>query len=349
MATSFADIAVGSTWSRPSLATHWGYLGFEALARGVVTPKGDNKIILFVTEEKQPSSTSYQDLLNEDILSWEGPNHHQPDERIVNATQNNDEIHLFHRKRHHRDFEYRGRLKLLTADIEKTQPSRFTFEVLDQVQGDWSSDQILGAIYLYLQLGPTEIQSENSSVMELASGTGKSPPVVAAKLRAFARLDPLINSKHPTVVANLSPLDYSIWRQFEDDWTNTLLAAATVFNSLTRLNHQPAQLSSHYLQEDQTEFNPGRNQKSFVDVRLDQYRFRKMILESYGNRCCISGIAHQKLIVASHIVPWAEDEKNRLNPRNGLCLSALHDRAFDQGLITVTLFYQRLQQHGHCK
>ena len=27
---------------------------------------------------------------------------------------------------------------------------------------------------------------------------------------------------------------------------------------------------------------------------------------------------------------------NRLNPSNGLCLSALHDRAFDQGLITLT-------------
>ena len=40
-------------------------------------------------------------------------------------------------------------------------------------------------------------------------------------------------------------------------------------------------------------------------------------------------------MIASHIVPWREDTQNRLNPHNGLCLSALHDRAFDQGLITV--------------
>ena len=39
---------------------------------------------------------------------------------------------------------------------------------------------------------------------------------------------------------------------------------------------------------------------------------------------------------ASHIVPWSEDKSNRMNPRNGLCLNALHDRAFDKGLITVT-------------
>ena len=40
-------------------------------------------------------------------------------------------------------------------------------------------------------------------------------------------------------------------------------------------------------------------------------------------------------VVAGHIVPWAQDTRNRLNPHNGLCLSALHDRAYDQGLITV--------------
>ena len=40
--------------------------------------------------------------------------------------------------------------------------------------------------------------------------------------------------------------------------------------------------------------------------------------------------------VASHIVPWKDDRANRLNPSNGLCLSAIHDRAFDQGLISLS-------------
>jgi putative restriction endonuclease len=58
-------------------------------------------------------------------------------------------------------------------------------------------------------------------------------------------------------------------------------------------------------------------------------------LAGYNATCCISGLCHEQLVIASHIVPWSEDTKNRLNPQNGLCLSALHDRAFDQGLITV--------------
>ena len=44
--------------------------------------------------------------------------------------------------------------------------------------------------------------------------------------------------------------------------------------------------------------------------------------------------------MASHIVPWATDSKNRLNPRNGLCLNAIHDRAFDRGILTITPDYK---------
>ncbi|MBQ0796423.1 HNH endonuclease [Zhongshania sp.] len=56
---------------------------------------------------------------------------------------------------------------------------------------------------------------------------------------------------------------------------------------------------------------------------------------AYKSRCCISGLDVPRLLVASHIVLWSEDKLNRLNPGNGLCLSALYDRAFDQGFITM--------------
>ena len=69
------------------------------------------------------------------------------------------------------------------------------------------------------------------------------------------------------------------------------------------------------------------------------------MLASYGARCCITGLSDSRLLVASHIVPWAVDTENRLNPRNGLSLSALHDRAFDQGLITITPGEHRVKLH----
>jgi predicted restriction endonuclease len=46
-------------------------------------------------------------------------------------------------------------------------------------------------------------------------------------------------------------------------------------------------------------------------------------------------LPEEALLVASHIVPWAVRAELRVNPHNGLCLCALHDRAFDRGLITI--------------
>jgi putative restriction endonuclease len=48
----------------------------------------------------------------------------------------------------------------------------------------------------------------------------------------------------------------------------------------------------------------------------------------------IYGMAVPELLVASHIIPWSDDESRRADPTNGLCLNSLYDRAFDRGLIT---------------
>lgn len=48
----------------------------------------------------------------------------------------------------------------------------------------------------------------------------------------------------------------------------------------------------------------------------------------------MTGIDDPRLLNASHIVSWSEDPTHRINLRNGICLGALHDRAFDRHLIT---------------
>ncbi|MBC8288419.1 MAG: HNH endonuclease, partial [Nitrospinae bacterium] len=80
----------------------------------------------------------------------------------------------------------------------------------------------------------------------------------------------------------------------------------------------------------------GSNKAVQSTTRVGQNFFRRSVLSAYNSKCCISGMAIPSLLVASHIVPWRVDEKNRLNPRNGLCLSVLHDKAFDIGVITIT-------------
>ncbi|MDT8376799.1 MAG: HNH endonuclease, partial [Mariprofundaceae bacterium] len=79
----------------------------------------------------------------------------------------------------------------------------------------------------------------------------------------------------------------------------------------------------------------GETKRVITEQRIRQGFFRRAVLSSYRDRCCMSGLSDSRLLIASHIVPWSKDKENRLNPRNGLCLSALHDKAFDRGLITL--------------
>lgn len=130
MSISFAKITKGAIYSRRALAELWGYTSFNALARGVVTPRDDNKIILFVTEQKQSSAAQYADRLSGNVLEWEGPHDHFAEERMLKAEVNGEEIHLFHRERHHSDFTYLGRLKVLSYTLHGDRPSHFKLAVL---------------------------------------------------------------------------------------------------------------------------------------------------------------------------------------------------------------------------
>ena len=126
---TFQNIQAGQTYSRPRLADLWGYSGYQALARGVVTPRDDNRIILFVTEEKQSFQEQYQDRLTGNSLQWEGPTDHFAEDRMIDAEDNGEEIHVFHRERHHSDFTYLGRATVQNVERVIGRPSRFRLRI----------------------------------------------------------------------------------------------------------------------------------------------------------------------------------------------------------------------------
>jgi len=77
-----------------------------------------------------------------------------------------------------------------------------------------------------------------------------------------------------------------------------------------------------------------------VKSRLNQRFFRFMIMRDYSSCCCLTGLEVPEVLRASHIIPWAEDERNRMNPANGLCLSATYDAAFDRHLVSFDENYR---------
>jgi hypothetical protein len=127
-------LTIGTKYTRPELAQRWGYESHHALDKGVVTPKGEKFILLFVTRVKQEVLTQYVDYLSGDLLFWEGEKKHGTDDRVINAGKAGDDIHLFYREIHHSPFEYRGKVILLNAVRRTDGPSRFVFR-LEHDQG----------------------------------------------------------------------------------------------------------------------------------------------------------------------------------------------------------------------
>ncbi|VEU82770.1 HNH endonuclease [Acholeplasma hippikon] len=73
-----------------------------------------------------------------------------------------------------------------------------------------------------------------------------------------------------------------------------------------------------------------------------QQAFAKKVKMNYKNTCAVTGITHRDFLIASHIIPWAVDKENRINPKNGICLSPIFDKAFDAGYVSFDDNYKLL-------
>lgn len=197
---------------------------------------------------------------------------------------------------------------------------------------NWTRQQTLAALHVYFQLPFGQLHQRNPLIKQLAQWIGRTPGSVALKLVNFASLDPQIRASGRVGMDNASSLDRKIWTELNAQWDAIATEAAAAYEHFG--SEHGVQPGADVIDE-VPEIVEGKTTTAVVKVRVNQARFRRAVLASYNGRCCISGLAVPRLLIASHIVPWSEDHQNRLNPRNGLCLSALHDRAYDQGLITV--------------
>lgn len=146
----FTTLIVGKEYDRPYLAKLWGYESYEAISRGVITPKGDNSIVFFITKQKQEHLTQYVDHIEQDILFWEGEEKHGSDKRII---EKRDTIHVFFRERHHTPFIYQGRAILLGQRLRIDRPSQFTFQLIDRKV---TQESLIEEVKMSYQLSETE-------------------------------------------------------------------------------------------------------------------------------------------------------------------------------------------------
>ncbi|MEL7883949.1 HNH endonuclease [Serratia marcescens] len=190
----------------------------------------------------------------------------------------------------------------------------------------WTREELLIAFTLYSQISFGKLHSRNPEIIHYAKLIGRTPSALAMKLVNLASLDPYIIKSGRSGLKGASNADRELWKEMSQDMD--------LFNQQcqTAMEHLEKPAAPEF-DEEPKDFS-GRDKISTVKTRVDQNLFRKNVLEAYEYRCCITGLEEPALLVASHILPWSHSIEQRLNPSNGLCLSSLHDKAFDRGLIT---------------
>ena len=204
----------------------------------------------------------------------------------------------------------------------------------------WSREELMVAFSIYCQTPFGKLHSRNPDIVRVAAVLGRTPSSLAMKLVNFASLDPSITSTGRRGLDNASRADKAIWDEFNEDWEGLAVESETHLQE--RIKNSGTAIPKSQMDEndfDETDYI-GATRTVQIQARIKQSFFRRTVLSSYKQRCCMTNISEPRLLVASHIVPWKSDAKNRLNPRNGLCLSALHDKAFDRGLITLTVDFR---------
>ena len=194
----------------------------------------------------------------------------------------------------------------------------------------WSRDDLILAFNLYCRIPFGRIHLRNPEIIELANLLGRTPGAVSYKLANLSRLDPALQARGIRGASHGARADVDIWEEFATDGESLAFESERLLAKRTGLDLETTIEVSDIVAVQ------GLERETLVRARVNQSYFRRMVLIRYDSKCCITGLGMEELLIASHIVPWAKSTEHRLNPRNGLCLNALHDRAFDRGLITVT-------------
>lgn len=195
----------------------------------------------------------------------------------------------------------------------------------------WTREELIIAFNLYCKTPFGKIHIHNPEIITLAKALGRTPSAVSWKLANLASLDPSLKKRNIAGASHGSKMDVEVWNEFNGDWERL------AFESERLLAQRTGRLIEDSSEADVVDaLGIGKDRETLVKVRVNQGFFRKTVLAAYNYQCCVTGLEIPELLNASHIIPWSKDKDNRVNPRNGLCLNAIHDRAFDRGLLTIT-------------
>ena len=198
----------------------------------------------------------------------------------------------------------------------------------------WTEEQITIVLYEYCRNPFGQFSSTKPFVEELGRLLGRSPAAIVRKVGNLASFDQHMKARGVGGLAHTAKLDEVVWNKYFGHWDQLAYDAEIL---IAKLKNKELEQS---LKIDLSNLPKGEERKQEVKRRINQTFFRDTVLSSYENKCCITGINNAKLLNACHIVGWSEDETNRTNPQNGLCLNVLFHKAYDENLLGISPDYE---------
>ena len=197
----------------------------------------------------------------------------------------------------------------------------------------WTREEMILALNLYLKLPFGKMDSRNPQVKRLAEIIGRTADAVAYRLVNYASCDPILQQRGVSGMGNGKKKCLPYWNEFINDRERLIYESERIL-----AQREGTTIEKKYEQQirDIPKDIIGETKVREVKTRVNQNVFRQIVLANYDGKCALTGIDLTELLVASHIIPWSENEQERLNPENGICLSSLYDKAFDKGLISFT-------------
>jgi putative restriction endonuclease len=200
----------------------------------------------------------------------------------------------------------------------------------------WTREELILAFNLYLKLPFGKMHKHTPEIIELANLLGRTPSSIGMRLGNFASVDPYHQERGVGGLKGGMNQVKPIWDEFFHNQEELVFLSEQILaqkeNTSIENKYQDILFDLKGLK--------GETVIREVKTRVNQSVFRQMVLTNYTTKCAITGIDIPQLLLASHIVPWSKNENERLNPENGICLSALYDKAFDKGLIGINQNYQ---------
>ena len=195
----------------------------------------------------------------------------------------------------------------------------------------WTKEELILAFNLYLKIPFGKTHSTNKDIIHLANLINRTPSSVALRLANFASVDPVLQARGIKGMDGGKKIVQPIWDEFFHNQEELIFLSEQI---LAQKENTTIEKKFDDILFDTKDLK-GEDVIRAIKTRVNQSVFRQMVLSNYSNKCAITGIDIPELLLASHIMPWSKNEEHRLNPENGICLSALYDKAFDKGLIGI--------------